>query len=894
MHRKFNVATFVNIFVVGMAALTIALFVFAGRNSETREKSVGVAASVETVDEKGAPSEIAAASVVAETENIATLETETAVLSPENEVSSVAESTEVEIEAAPVAEAFESEDAELADLFAENAVSDVVLEPENEVSSVAESSDVEIEAAPVAPNAEETAELDALFAKENSNAEIAEAAPLALETSDAVSEEAGDLDALFADEVASSVEDASNVSDAEEETTEFDALFAEVETTPVADEVAPFIEEESAELDALFAGDLLTEENKEDVVAVEPEAVVEDAVAVEPEAVVEDAVAVEPEAVVEDAVAVEPEAVVEDVVVAEPETVVEDAVAVEPEAVVEDAVVAEPETVVEDAVAVEPEAVVEDAVAVEPEAVVEDAVAAEPETVVEDALAAEPEAVVEDAVAVEPEAVVEDVVVAEPEAVVEDALAVEPEAVVEDALAAEPEAVVEEVVVAEPEAVVEDVVVAEPEAVVEEVVVAEPEAVVEEVVVAEPEAVVEDALAAEPETVVEDALAAEPEAVVEDAVAAEPETVVEDALAVEPEAVAKTGVAVETNNESVLVAENLGVDVEETTVEQVADAPVLENEFWVVGQAGNGFYLYRMEAGAWVAKSVEDFATTNGAFTTIVYAHGYQTDMTDATQDAAAFKATLDAARQSVGAERPFRLVVWKWNSERDTARIRIDAQEKAFLADYSGKALGRFLGGLDPNGDLALVGFSFGARVVGSALQTLATSNVENAVVDLTFDENDDFAFAVSGAAFADSVAAVEVDAQPVAAVELAAQPVAAAEADANEANVAERKIALILVAAACDLGAFEPRGVYGRGATLPTKVLNVYNPNDFALKYYRHVSETRSDAQGVAPLRTGVFPNAVGNTFNVNSNPALGKRHNFVDAIWTVPRQTLGALAL
>ena len=333
-----------------------------------------------------------------------------------------------------------------------------------------------------------------------------------------------------------------------------------------------------------------------------------------------------------------------------------------------------------------------------------------------------------------------------------------------------------------------------------------------------------------------------------------------------------------------MVAEDLGTDVEAATVEQVAAAPVLENEFWVVGQAGNGFYLYRMEAGAWVAKSVDDFATTNGAFATIVYAHGYQTDMTDATQDAAAFKATLDAARQSVGAERPFRLVVWKWNSERDTARIRIDAQEKAFLADYSGKALGRFLGGLDPNGDLALVGFSFGARVVGSALQTLAISNVENAVVDLTFDENDDFAFAVSGTLVADASADVEVDAQPV----------AVAEVNANEANVAERKIALILVAAACDLGAFEPRGVYGRGATLPIKVLNVYNPNDFALKYYRHVSETRSDAQGVAPLRTGVFPNAVGNTFNVDSSPALGKRHNFVDAIWTVPRQTLGALAL
>jgi len=447
----------------------------------------------------------------------------------------------------------------------------------------------------------------------------------------------------------------------------------------------------------------------------------------------------------------------------------------------------------------------------------------------------------------------------------------------EAVVAVEPESGADAAVSVEPEAISEDAVAVESESIVEDSVAVESESIVEDSVAVESESVADAAVAVEPESVVEDVVSVEPESVVEAAVAVEPESVVEDVVSVEPEADVK-GDAVESaaESESVLVAADAVSNVEETTVEKVAAAPVRENEFWVVGQAGNGFYLYRMEAGAWVAKNVDDFAATNGDITTVVYAHGYQTDMIDATQDAVAFKASLDAARQSVGAERPFRLVVWKWNSERETPRIRIDAQEKAFLADYSGKALGRFLAGLDPNGDLALVGFSFGARVVGSALQTLATSTGGN-VVDLEFDENEDFAFAVSGTSVADSVAAVEID----------------AEIDANETGVAERKIALILVAAACDLGSFEPRGVYGRGATLPTEALNVYNPTDVALKYYRHVSETRSDAQGVAPIRVGVFPNAVGKTFNVNSNPALGKRHNFVDAIRTVPRQTLGALA-
>ena len=334
-----------------------------------------------------------------------------------------------------------------------------------------------------------------------------------------------------------------------------------------------------------------------------------------------------------------------------------------------------------------------------------------------------------------------------------------------------------------------------------------------------------------------------------------------------------------------LGTETAGTDETTETVEAeaegVAVSKVRQNEFWIVGQAGAGFYLYRLEAGVWNAKSAADFYVDADFYATVVYAHGYQTDMNDATRDAVAFKAALDAARKNVGAERAFRLVVWKWDSERDAARIRIDAQSKASLADWSGKALGRFLGGLGENADLALVGFSFGARVVGSALQTLAQNGAQAAAFDVEFDENADFAFAVSGKADGSENA-----------VETSAVQAAVAEPYLSEASEG-RKIALILVAAACDLGSFEARGVYGRGAALPTDVLNVYNPSDFALKYYRHVSETRSDAQGVAPVRAGLFPNAAGKTFNINSNPSLGKRHSFVDALGTVPTQTLGALA-
>ncbi|MBQ7814845.1 MAG: hypothetical protein IJ387_10185, partial [Thermoguttaceae bacterium] len=636
-----------------------------------------------------------------------------------------------------------------------------------------------------------------------------------------------DLDSLFAE-------------DAIDETAEV-AADSEAVAVEEAEEVAADVE--VVDLDSLFAEDAIEETEK---AAVDSEAVaVEEAeeVAIEAEAVsVEEADEV---AIETDVADVESEVVDLDSLFAED--------AIEEAADAEAVAVEETEEVAADAETVAVEETEE--VATDSEAVVveeTDEVAAEPETVAveeteEVAVDSEVEAIDLDSL------FVDDAIDADEEVAVENNSV---EVADVDSLFAE-EAVESNAVVAE-EAVESNAIVAE-ETVESDAVVAE-ETVESDAVVAE-ETVETDAVVSE-ETVESDAVAEE---AVETAVVADEIAKVEnlaEAQAVEPEAIAVS-------------------NAPQTVEPENAVAPIRENELWVLGQAGNGFYLYRLEGGAWVAKDVADFYADAAEFATVVYAHGYQTDMTDATRDAAAFKAVLAAARQNVGADRAFRLVVWKWNSERDAARIRIDAQSKASLADWSGKALGRFLGGLDANADFALVGFSFGARVVGSALETLAQNGAQAAALDVEFDENDEFAFAVSGQAN------VEENASQTNAVSAAV-----AEPYLSEANEV-RKIALILVAAACDLGSFEARGVYGRGATLPTDVSNVYNPNDFALRYYRHVSETRSDAQGVAPLRSGVFPNAVGKTFNINSNPALGKRHAFVDAIGTVPTQTIGALA-
>ncbi len=276
------------------------------------------------------------------------------------------------------------------------------------------------------------------------------------------------------------------------------------------------------------------------------------------------------------------------------------------------------------------------------------------------------------------------------------------------------------------------------------------------------------------------------------------------------------------------------LDAEENAV----SAEPLADEFWIAGSNGRDFYFWLFDGANWVPKTTaEFFETDDPARPTIFWAHGFQTDMNDAAREGFAFRAVLDRARLQTANGRAYRLVVWKWASERAPRRLRKDAKEKAYLADYEGRKLGRLVAGLNPKTDVAFVGFSFGARLVGSALQTLATN---------------------------------------------------------GESGAPERRTSLILVSAGCDLGAFGRGGAYGAGALLPTDVLNAYNPLDFALKFYPCATDTRATALGVVPVASQNFPNAVARTTNLDLSGVLGKKHSFVDAIEYVPAERLSELAL
>ena len=278
------------------------------------------------------------------------------------------------------------------------------------------------------------------------------------------------------------------------------------------------------------------------------------------------------------------------------------------------------------------------------------------------------------------------------------------------------------------------------------------------------------------------------------------------------------------------------VESEDVVDEPSEEAPALEDQIWIVMANGSGFFCQVLENGAWRVADVSEFYSGNSPERpTVVWAHGFQTDIATAANDSFVLAASIARARLATGTNRAYRIVVWKWASERTGARLRVDAVMKEQIAENEGRYLANFIGGISNDNNVSFLGFSFGARVVGSALQTLACSP----------------------------------------------------NGYANSSR--SGRISLILASAGCDYGAFD-YGRYARGSKLPSYVLNVYNPADGALRFYPFVADSiGTKAQGVAPIMGTGFVNASGRAFNVNVQPCLGREHSFSDEIQFVPQQAL-----
>ncbi|MBQ3387953.1 MAG: hypothetical protein IJG60_01915 [Thermoguttaceae bacterium] len=302
-------------------------------------------------------------------------------------------------------------------------------------------------------------------------------------------------------------------------------------------------------------------------------------------------------------------------------------------------------------------------------------------------------------------------------------------------------------------------------------------------------------------------------------------------------------------------ADNIETAADDTAAVSASDKAAAANgiEIWAVSTEQisgftvdvNQLFCWRAEHGKFITSSVNEYKSTLTAeIPTVILIHGNMTDWSGALRHAQSLKYRIDQMRTRQGIETPYRLVIWKWPSERQDQRIRSDSQMKAYLADLNGFYLASFLNAINGTGaDVTLLGFSFGARTIGSALELLAGG------VSLGRTIPEEMRY------------------------------------------TAGNRYHAILLAGACNYGDFSTRGQYAHGSALLSSMVNVFNPVDSALRFYPLLyGPAGPQAVGVAPVDPNTAPTSYKDRlWSINSS-AYGPQHNFDNLLYSICDPILG----
>ncbi len=272
-----------------------------------------------------------------------------------------------------------------------------------------------------------------------------------------------------------------------------------------------------------------------------------------------------------------------------------------------------------------------------------------------------------------------------------------------------------------------------------------------------------------------------------------------------------------------------------TNVQEVSNETPIQcmNEVWLVStecisncdRSPEELVYWQLNSGRWEVRTISDFERGNGKnFATVIFIHGNNTDTDGALVDASALRCRIQEIQQCYGSRQPVRLVVWKWNSSKMKKLIRRDLQIKACIAEQDGLCLARFLERIPISERITLIGFSFGARTIGTALETIAVQN-----------------------------------------------------------RTLSPSTRTIFVLAANDYGDFGLYGKYGHGIQKLAAVWNIYNSTDNVLRFYPMLyGHGGPNAMGYAPLQ--VEFNLPEGICSYNMAP-YGSRHQFPDTIRCIP---------
>ncbi len=188
----------------------------------------------------------------------------------------------------------------------------------------------------------------------------------------------------------------------------------------------------------------------------------------------------------------------------------------------------------------------------------------------------------------------------------------------------------------------------------------------------------------------------------------------------------------------------------------------------------------------------------------IFYVHGNRTELnTAAMQGIVTLKNYARHFPESV----PARLVIWNWDAEKISVRPRVDFPVKAGYADFQGFYLAEIIENIPADKQILLVGHSFGARTILSALHLLSGGAMGNRTLKTLFP---------------DESPVTEVSWKKV------------VSENAREAGKALPKIDALLVASAISCDVLSEGGMFSGALNSVARLRVTRNPSDHALKYY------------------------------------------------------------
>ncbi|MDR1485457.1 MAG: hypothetical protein LBT09_11620 [Planctomycetaceae bacterium] len=258
-------------------------------------------------------------------------------------------------------------------------------------------------------------------------------------------------------------------------------------------------------------------------------------------------------------------------------------------------------------------------------------------------------------------------------------------------------------------------------------------------------------------------------------------------------------------------------DVWMITTETASWTKATENEFekilyWRLVDSGTRRYWEKSDATAF-------FVTQNPAVPILIFSPGYTSTQSDTVEIGLEILGLCDSAK-------PIRIIFWQWPAEKVVCRLLPDIRSKIPVAEANGIYMSMLLKRLKPESKVCVLGFSFGARLLGDAVENV------------------------------------------------------------GELKPAGMRINLIYGGAASDRAWLAKGKRNGNVPKIANKILVFYNPEDFRLKFYPFLYANNNNAE---PLGTNGAPmNFIDHKYRnkiemVNLAPYIGYRHKTVILIGT-----------